>query len=209
MLYLVPLASAGRDMTDGYLDPKFVGQHLQFALPQARVQGGALILLPYLGSPGRNGHEVSNAILVDPKTVWTSVMLTECCGGQPRTLEYVSSTVVWYHNGIEGARKGHARRMHAAPAWDPQRHHPDPNPMAKRMKTMILEAATRGRLSGSAGEPASPSQPENARAAARSVGEDGEHRTFPGVGTVARSDGARRSAEAPRAAMDQKMQNDA
>jgi hypothetical protein len=89
--------------------------------------------------------------------------------------------------------------MHAAPAWDPQRHHPDPNPMAKGMKTMILEAATRGRLSGSASEPASPSQPENARAAARSDGEDGEHKTFPGVSSVARSDGARRSAEAPRA----------
>jgi hypothetical protein len=82
--------------------------------------------------------------------------------------------------------------------------------MAKLMKTMILEAATRGRLSDSADElAASPSQPENARAAARSDGEDGEHRTFPGVRTVARSDGARRSAEAPRASMDQKMQNDA
>ena len=33
MLYLVPLTGAGRNMTDGDLDPKFVGQQLQFALP--------------------------------------------------------------------------------------------------------------------------------------------------------------------------------
>ena len=32
MLYFVPLAGAGRDMTDGDLDAKFVGQHLQFTL---------------------------------------------------------------------------------------------------------------------------------------------------------------------------------
>ena len=36
MLYFVPLAGAGRDMTDGDLDAKFVGQHLQFTLPQAQ-----------------------------------------------------------------------------------------------------------------------------------------------------------------------------
>jgi hypothetical protein len=33
MLYFVPLAGAGRDMTDGDLNAKFVGQHLQFTLP--------------------------------------------------------------------------------------------------------------------------------------------------------------------------------
>src|SRR5580692_12793463 len=31
MLYLVPLAGAGWDMTDRDLDSKFVGRHLQFA----------------------------------------------------------------------------------------------------------------------------------------------------------------------------------
>jgi hypothetical protein len=30
-------------------------------------------------------------------------MVTECYGGQSRTLEYVSSTVVWYHNGMPPA----------------------------------------------------------------------------------------------------------
>ncbi len=41
MLYFVPLAGAGRDMTDGDLNPKFVGQHLQFALPQAQARAVA------------------------------------------------------------------------------------------------------------------------------------------------------------------------
>jgi hypothetical protein len=41
MLYLVPLAGAGWDMTDGDLDSKFVGQHLQFALPQAQARAVA------------------------------------------------------------------------------------------------------------------------------------------------------------------------
>src|SRR6202162_4561817 len=41
MLYLVPLAGAGWHMTNGDLDPKFVGQHLQFALPQAQTRAVA------------------------------------------------------------------------------------------------------------------------------------------------------------------------
>ena len=35
MLDLVPLAGAGRNMTDGDFDPKLVGQDLQFTFPQA------------------------------------------------------------------------------------------------------------------------------------------------------------------------------
>src|SRR5208337_2694487 len=39
----------------------------------------------------------------DPKTVWTSVMLTEWYGGQTRKLESVCGTAVWYHNGVPPA----------------------------------------------------------------------------------------------------------
>jgi hypothetical protein len=44
-----------------------------------------------------------SAVLADPKTVWTSVMLTEWYGGQARKLEYVSNTAVWYHSGLPPA----------------------------------------------------------------------------------------------------------
>jgi hypothetical protein len=44
-----------------------------------------------------------NAVLVNPKTVWTSITLTEWYGGQTRRLEYVSNTAVWYHNGMPPA----------------------------------------------------------------------------------------------------------
>lgn len=42
-------------------------------------------------------------MLADPKTVRTSVTLTEWYGGQTRKLEYVSNTAVWYHNGLPPA----------------------------------------------------------------------------------------------------------
>ena len=44
-----------------------------------------------------------NAVLVNPKTVWTSIMLAEWYGGQTRKLEYVCGTAVWYHNGMPPA----------------------------------------------------------------------------------------------------------
>jgi hypothetical protein len=44
-----------------------------------------------------------SAVLADPKTAWTSVMLAEWYGGQTRKLEYVSDTAVWYHNGLPPA----------------------------------------------------------------------------------------------------------
>ena len=58
-----------------------------------------------IGRPALKGKRRPklNAILADPKTVWTSVMLTEWYGGQTRKLEYVSSTAVWYHNGMPPA----------------------------------------------------------------------------------------------------------
>jgi hypothetical protein len=54
-----------------------------------------------MGRPALKGKRRPklNAVLADPKTVWTSVMLTEWYGGQTRKLEYVSQTAVWYHNG--------------------------------------------------------------------------------------------------------------
>jgi hypothetical protein len=44
-----------------------------------------------------------NAVLADPKTAWTSVMMTEWYGGQTRQLEYVCATAVWYHSGMPPA----------------------------------------------------------------------------------------------------------
>jgi hypothetical protein len=58
-----------------------------------------------IGRPALKGKRRPklNAILVDPKIVWTSVFLTEWYGSQTRKLEYVSSTAVWYHNGMPPA----------------------------------------------------------------------------------------------------------
>jgi hypothetical protein len=58
-----------------------------------------------IGRPALKGKRRPklNAVLVNPKTVWTSVMLTEWYGGQTRKLEYVSGTAVWYHNGMPPA----------------------------------------------------------------------------------------------------------
>ncbi len=44
-----------------------------------------------------------SAVLADPATVWTSVMLTEWYGGQTRKLEYVCDTAVWYRSGAPPA----------------------------------------------------------------------------------------------------------
>jgi hypothetical protein len=43
------------------------------------------------------------AVLADPKTVWSSITLPEWYGGQPRTLEIISGTAVWYHSGLPPA----------------------------------------------------------------------------------------------------------
>jgi hypothetical protein len=58
-----------------------------------------------IGRPALKGKRRPklSAMLADPKTVWTSVMLTEWYGGQTRKLEYVSNTAVWYHNGLPPA----------------------------------------------------------------------------------------------------------
>jgi hypothetical protein len=58
-----------------------------------------------MGRPALKGKRRPklNAVLADPKTVWTSVTLTEWYGGQTRKLEYVSQTAVWYHNGMPPA----------------------------------------------------------------------------------------------------------
>jgi hypothetical protein len=59
-----------------------------------------------MGRPALKGKRRPklNAVLADPKTVWTSVTLTEWYGGQTRKLEYVSQTAVWYHNGMPPLR---------------------------------------------------------------------------------------------------------
>jgi hypothetical protein len=52
-----------------------------------------------IGRPALKGKRRPklNAVLGNPKTVWTSIMLTEWYGGQTRKLEYVCETAVWYH----------------------------------------------------------------------------------------------------------------
>ena len=40
-----------------------------------------------------------NAILADPKTVWTRITMAEWYGGQTRLLDYVSGISVWYSSG--------------------------------------------------------------------------------------------------------------
>ena len=58
-----------------------------------------------MGRPALKGKRRPklNAVLANPKTVWTSVTLTDWYGGQTRNLEYVSGTAVWYHNGMPPA----------------------------------------------------------------------------------------------------------
>ena len=58
-----------------------------------------------MGRPALKGKRRPklSAVLADPKTVWTSVTLTEWYGGQTRKLEYVSAIAVWYHSGMPPA----------------------------------------------------------------------------------------------------------
>jgi len=67
--------------------------------PAAKRQKGQV------GRPALKGKRRPklNAVLVNPKTVWTSIMLTEWYGGRTCTLEYVCGTAVWYHNGMPPA----------------------------------------------------------------------------------------------------------
>ena len=40
-----------------------------------------------------------SAVLADPATVWTRIVMADWYGGQTRALEYVSNTAVWYSSG--------------------------------------------------------------------------------------------------------------
>jgi hypothetical protein len=44
-----------------------------------------------------------NAVLMDPKTAWTRLTMSEWYGGQTRELEYVSGVAVWYKSGMPPA----------------------------------------------------------------------------------------------------------
>jgi hypothetical protein len=44
-----------------------------------------------------------SAVLADPATVWTRIMMTEWYGGQRCALDYVSGIAVWYSNGLPPA----------------------------------------------------------------------------------------------------------
>ena len=55
-----------------------------------------------MGRPALKGKRRPklNAVLTDPKTVWTSVLLTEWYGGQTRKLEYVCGTAAGLLNAL-------------------------------------------------------------------------------------------------------------
>jgi hypothetical protein len=57
------------------------------------------------GRPRLKGKAIPklNAVLADPKTVWTRITMAEWYGGQTRVLEYVSATAVWYSSGMPPA----------------------------------------------------------------------------------------------------------
>jgi hypothetical protein len=58
-----------------------------------------------MGRPALKGKRRPklSAVLANPKTIWTSLTLSEWYGGQTRRLEYVTSSAVWYHNGMPPA----------------------------------------------------------------------------------------------------------
>jgi DDE superfamily endonuclease len=55
-----------------------------------------------LGRPALKGPRLAKlgAVLTDPKTVWSSINMTEWYGGQQRQLEITSGIAVWYHSGL-------------------------------------------------------------------------------------------------------------
>jgi hypothetical protein len=57
------------------------------------------------GRPRRKGRRLPklSTVLADPTTVWTKITMADWYGGQSRALEYVSSTAVWYTNGLPQA----------------------------------------------------------------------------------------------------------
>jgi DDE superfamily endonuclease len=57
------------------------------------------------GRPPKKGPRLPKLAqtLIDPATPWTTLVLPEWYGGTQRTLETVSGTAVWYHNGLPPA----------------------------------------------------------------------------------------------------------
>jgi DDE superfamily endonuclease len=57
------------------------------------------------GRPPKKGRRLPKLaqVLIDPATRWTTLVLPEWYGGTQRTLETVSGTAVWYHNGLPPA----------------------------------------------------------------------------------------------------------
>lgn len=57
------------------------------------------------GRPRLKGQALPklSAVLADPKTVWTRIIMAEWYGGQTRTLDYVSRTAIWYSSGMPPA----------------------------------------------------------------------------------------------------------
>lgn len=55
-----------------------------------------------LGRPALKGRRLAklSAVLADPETVWSPIIITEWYGGEPRRLEFTSGIAVWYHSGL-------------------------------------------------------------------------------------------------------------
>ncbi len=58
-----------------------------------------------MGRPQLKGHRLPGlkAVLADPGTVWSRVIVTEWYGGRSRELEVASDVAVWYHSGLPPA----------------------------------------------------------------------------------------------------------
>lgn len=55
-----------------------------------------------MGRPRLKGERLANlsAVLEDPKTAWTPIMVSSWYGGAKRTVEIASETVIWYSTGL-------------------------------------------------------------------------------------------------------------
>ncbi len=58
-----------------------------------------------MGRPRLKGRRLPTfkAVLADPKTVWSRIIVAEWYGGRSRELEVASDTAVWYHSGLPPA----------------------------------------------------------------------------------------------------------
>jgi len=71
-----------------------------------------------MGRPRLKGKRLPalKAVLADPDTVWSQVIVAEWYGGRSRELEVASDTAVWYYSGLPPAPiRIHAASRHVPP----------------------------------------------------------------------------------------------